>query len=185
MKFSEFPQRVKDLVRLRVEEQGNAYNEDIFNKIIDASKSQGGFDWYDTIEEDNFWLKVLIDEKFNLIDGSIKVGSQIYSNINYPKNALEGTKWICIFPSEDMSFRIGDVLTLVKNDETFNPYFTNAMETKQAVDWHHLGPYDDYKHLLNNTHDISTTTPAITRSGESYEGTVYQQSNLPQIRCGH
>jgi len=186
MKFSEYPQKVKDLVKLRVEEQGNVFNEDVFNEDIHTAKSGGGFNWSDTIEEDDFWREVLIHEKFELVDDTIKIDPRIYSRSKYPEDASEGSKWICVFPSHDMSLRIGDVLTLVHNDKTFDPYFTNAMGTRQSINWHHFAPYDDYKHLLNiNTHDVSTTTPTVTRSGESYEGTIYQQSNLPQIRCGY
>ena len=47
-------------------EQGNPRDVKIFQENIDATLEEGGFDWYGTKEELNFWCNVIIDKQFDL-----------------------------------------------------------------------------------------------------------------------
>jgi hypothetical protein len=48
------------------EEQGNKRDIKVFEKYKDSAKSEGGFDWDKTEEEDIFWGEVIVKEDFDL-----------------------------------------------------------------------------------------------------------------------
>jgi hypothetical protein len=69
MKYSDFPQEIKDKVKERVEEQSNVYTQEtetLLNGNISSDKSQGSFDWTETPEKHKFWSKVLTEKDFDL-----------------------------------------------------------------------------------------------------------------------
>ena len=61
-----YPPEVIELMLIRQQEQGNPktikpFLEDIWNGL-----PNGGFDWFNTIEERDFWEKVLVHKDFDL-----------------------------------------------------------------------------------------------------------------------
>lgn len=61
-----YPPEVIELMLVRQQEQGNPKTIKPFLKDIRNGLSNGAFDWSDTIEEHDFWDKVLIDKDFDL-----------------------------------------------------------------------------------------------------------------------
>lgn len=59
MTYSEYPAEIRALVKQRVEEAGNVYRPEVFDKNNAAGKSSGGFTWESTPEGQDFWREVL------------------------------------------------------------------------------------------------------------------------------
>jgi len=66
MKFSDFPIEIQNKVKERVEEQGRKYSPNVFDYDIYSDKYKDGFNWWQTIEGDLFWEKVLTKKQFDI-----------------------------------------------------------------------------------------------------------------------
>lgn len=75
--LNEFPKEVIDRMLEEQVRQGNKKDIGVFEDFITASKSDGGFDWADTIEGHYFWNDV-INVDFNLF-------FKMYPKSKYPK----------------------------------------------------------------------------------------------------
>ena len=158
MIYSEFPQGVKDLIKKRVEEQGNRYSEDVFIKRIGAGKHSGGFSWEDTEENFDFWKQVLShgnlevfynkhprlnpvvqsDQYYKQIPKDVKKGD--FFEVAY-KQAIAGeTDYFRFKTGELERIQIGDVLQLVGNDGSEAPIFKNSRGKTHFCDWGVLKP---------------------------------------------
>jgi len=158
MIYSEFPQEIKNVVRKRVEEQGNKYSEDVFIKRIGAGKHSGGFAWEDTEEEFDFWKKVLVvrdfdvfynkyphlspvvqsDQYYKRIPTDVKKGDHF--EVAY-KQAIAGeTDYFRFRSGKSERIQIGDILQLVENDGSEAPRFKNSRGKTHFCDWGVLKP---------------------------------------------
>lgn len=64
--IKDFPIEVVEKMIERQVEQGNKADVRVFQKTCLASRSEGGFSWYDTIEGWEFWNEVILDKNFDL-----------------------------------------------------------------------------------------------------------------------
>jgi len=60
------PEEIKQKMMEHQEAQGNPRDWSVFDKYDCANKSEGGFNWIDTPEKNDFWGKVLTNEKYDL-----------------------------------------------------------------------------------------------------------------------
>jgi len=61
-----FPLEIIDKIIEKQVEQGNEANVEVFEDNITIDRDLGGFDWIDTEEGREFWLKVINNKEFNL-----------------------------------------------------------------------------------------------------------------------
>lgn len=194
MKFSDFPIEIKNKVKQRVEEEGNVYSERNFDVTISRDRFQQGFTWDRTVEGTSFWRNVLMDEIFQVFFDKYPKESAVspYTYADYPKAAEVGSKWRVV---DEHHYEHGAVVTLVKNDGSFRPYFKTKNCSSRVINWGLLMPYKEEteikgfippteieKHLY---HDIFRSNFPTPRCSESIEGQIYQQINVPQVRCGY
>lgn len=55
MKLKDLPQPIRELAEKRIREQGN---EPRLNSYLSDDKSEGGFNWHDTFEGEDFWNEI-------------------------------------------------------------------------------------------------------------------------------
>ena len=68
-KLEKFPiEVVKRMLECQVE-QGNVEDATVFQRKPSAGKKFGGFDWWDTIEDEDFWYYVIVGKDFGLFFG--------------------------------------------------------------------------------------------------------------------
>lgn len=60
-KYKDFPKEIQDIIKLRVEEQGNVFNLDV---EYGENNLGGGFVWDETPEGSYFWDEVLVKENY-------------------------------------------------------------------------------------------------------------------------
>lgn len=85
--------------------QGNKADPYIFANCANSSKSEGGFDWYETDKGDNFWAMVIEFKRFDLITKTQKPNGHIHAKLmkQYAKDARTSeTPW------DKWEFRVRD-----------------------------------------------------------------------------
>lgn len=195
MKFSEFPLEIKLKVKQKVEAQGNVYLEANFDTNITRDRNDDGFTWHRTEEGAEFWMRVLLDENFEVFFEKYPKNSCVppYTHSNYPGDAKVGSKWRVM---DKYQLEHGEIVTLCENDGTYRPFFTTRGCSSRCLHWGMLMPYEEeiveaiaaapIKKIKNQSyHDVFRSNFPEPRCTESIKGQIYQQINVPQVRSGH
>ncbi len=64
--FDKLPREIQERMLECQEEQGNPRDADVFRNEIAAGKFEGGFAWYKTKEDWDFWGDVINEHNYNL-----------------------------------------------------------------------------------------------------------------------
>ena len=64
------------------EYQGNKRDISVFEEDVIAGKSEGGFEWKDTLQKYNFWDRVLLEKDINLFLAWFKPELEVWYNEN-------------------------------------------------------------------------------------------------------
>ena len=205
MNYKDYPIEIKDKIKLRVEEQGNVYNEILFIDRRTRGKNIDGFDWDKTPEGHGFWYGVISDEMFDIFYAA------------YPKDI-----------SFSLPFRNGDIVKCIKNTFNHNKKPIGKLFKLDKRNADHLnkggiaipdsypsGETNEYRvnftadcfiivgragqfleeSITNNNNkkgfknDTSTiiqeSSNDDTRTDCSIKGTVCSKQNRAQVRCGY
>ena len=73
-----FPIQVVEKMLERQVQQGNIENVTIFQHSVTADKSQGGFTWSDTAENQLFWIAVIDERKFDRFFQKYPLNSKVW-----------------------------------------------------------------------------------------------------------
>lgn len=66
--LKDFPENVVNAMLDEQERQGNPRDVTIFEDITSRHKSEGGFNWADSVKGYDLWKAVISDRKFYLLD---------------------------------------------------------------------------------------------------------------------
>ena len=80
-----FPEAIVNRMLDCQEEQGNKRDVTVFEKDKCESKPYGGFNWEETVEEGNFWHRVIMERKFDLF-------FKLYPNEEYLQSRIKTLK---------------------------------------------------------------------------------------------
>lgn len=136
-----YPCFIVEMMLDRQEEQGNTRDVSVFQKKVDSTRRQGGFDWDKTSEGKIFWSKV--------------INAHVYGEALVKKAELNSQSIAEEVVTADtvVEFKVGDTVKCTEGPKTFERIFLTKIEGAQY-------PYitvgkKSYAELLNGERRLS------------------------------
>jgi len=142
-KMADFSDGLDALVKTRVEEAGNVYNYwklvELYERVESIQDTpRGGFSFRDSLEGWDWWTNAM--ETKSLPSESVNVN-------RFPDEPrpCEKRGMRYLVDQKDHLLAAGEIVTLLENDGSRNPQFTQESGKELYISWYRLKPYTENK----------------------------------------